>query len=74
MPAPAGLQVRIRAWDDGRVLIRAEPSNAQQAALWGMAPVEYSVRLPVGLGGIDATSAQALMTVQGQLYLRVNDG
>jgi hypothetical protein len=63
-------EVRIRAWDEGRLLIRAAPRDAQAAALWGVQPVERNIALP---GRIRANSAQALMTLHGQLYVRVND-
>jgi hypothetical protein len=70
-------EVKIRAWNEGKLLVRAAPKSPSAAAAgggggggWGRRPVEKTILLP---GPIDATSAQALMTVHGQLYVRIND-
>ncbi|KXZ44794.1 hypothetical protein GPECTOR_62g909 [Gonium pectorale] len=63
-------EVSVRAFDCGKLVIRAEPSDAGRAALWGMTPICHLIQLP---RRVRAVSAQALMTLHGQLYVRLND-
>ncbi len=63
-------EVSIKAWDDGRMQIRAQPKEPRAGALWGLKPIERLIQLP---HAINAASAQALMTLHGQLFVRVND-
>lgn len=54
----------------GRLLISAKPRDARSAMLWSMSPINKDIQLPKP---VRADSAQALMTLHGQLYIRVND-
>ncbi|GLC53718.1 hypothetical protein PLESTB_000779800 [Pleodorina starrii] len=63
-------EVSVRAYDCGKLIIRAHPLDAERAALWSIAPLCHVIQLP---RGVRADSAQALMTLHGQLYVRVND-
>jgi hypothetical protein len=49
----------------------AAAPSPPSASLWSMAAVEKVIQLP---GRVRAASAQALMTLHGQLYVRVDDG
>ncbi len=75
-------QIHVRCWSNGRVLIKADPPAA--ALLAAPAPLllhetgpgqqqeplfQQMVQLP---GRLDTHSAQALFTVHGHLYVRVN--
>ncbi|EFJ48286.1 hypothetical protein VOLCADRAFT_91035 [Volvox carteri f. nagariensis] len=62
-------EVSVRAYDYGKVIIQAQPRNSERAALWGISPLRHVVQLP---GAVHAESAQALMTLHGQLYVRIN--
>lgn len=62
---PSILQVAVRCWEDGRVLVRVDSVRvAVGAALYD--EIMYLPR------PINAASARALFTPAGQLYIRVN--
>ncbi|GAX78891.1 hypothetical protein CEUSTIGMA_g6330.t1 [Chlamydomonas eustigma] len=63
-------EVRIHCWDQGRIVIWAEPREPRSHELWRIKPIHREVKLP---GPVIAATAQALMTLHGQLYIRVND-
>lgn len=63
-------EISVKCWDSGKLLIRATPKDPAMAAMWGVTPMEKVVQLP---RAVQASSAQALLTLHGQLYLRVND-
>lgn len=63
-------EIKIKCWDDGRLLIKASPKDERNAQLWNIHPIERHIKLP---GTVNARSAQALMTLHGQLYIRIND-
>ncbi|GLI67930.1 hypothetical protein VaNZ11_012257, partial [Volvox africanus] len=62
-------EVSVRAYDSGKLIIRAQPHDIERAGLWGISPLCHIVQLP---RAVRAESAQALMTLHGQLYIRVN--
>ena len=61
----------MRVHDSGRLRIEAVPADAARAELWGVRPLRHDIRLPAG-GGVRSESAVALMTLHGQLFVRVN--
>ena len=63
-------EVSVTAWNSGRLLITAMPRDPRAATLWGIEPIRREIQLP---RGVRADSAQALMTLHGQLYVRVDD-
>ncbi len=70
------MQIHVRCWSNGRVLIKTDPTAAAAAAAAaGLPPpaplpqVQEVVQLP---GKLDTRSAMALFTAQGHLYVRVN--
>lgn len=63
-------EVSVRAYDSGKMIIRAVPHNTERAQLWGITPVCHVIKLP---SAVRADSAQALMTLHGQLYIRISD-
>lgn len=63
-------EVCVKAWNNGKVVIRAQPRDPAAAQLWGVRPLDTTIQLP---GPVRADSAQALMTLHGQLYVRLND-
>ncbi|KAL6755080.1 hypothetical protein V8C86DRAFT_2684172 [Haematococcus lacustris] len=64
-------EVAVRAWDEGLLLVHASPLDPIQAELWSMQAIHTLIKLP---SRIKARSAQALMTLHGQLYVRVDVG
>ena len=80
------IHLPLQAWDSGRMVIVADPrgprpppppphhqggdvdaDEQQEEGVWPPAPIE--LQLPCT---VDASSAEALMTGEGQLYIRVN--
>ena len=62
--------IRIRCFDEGRLLIRGEPHDKVAANLWAIKPLREEIKLQ---NRVDAGTARALMTLHGLLYIRVND-
>lgn len=58
----------MQCWDSGKLLVSGQPSNEAEANAWGMRAIRHKIRLP---RRVHARSAQALLTLHGQLYIRV---
>lgn len=61
--------VRVRVWQYGRLLIEGRSTGeVGYGKYWGMPTTRYDIALP---GAVVDTSARALMSLHGQLYIRV---
>lgn len=57
----------MRCWPSGHVVLRVQPGRSERAG------VEETLVLPLGGGeALDASTAQALFTDEGRLYVRIN--
>lgn len=61
-------ELTIRCYNDGRLVVEGEPRDKELAHLWGIKPFVTEINLP---SEVAAASARALLTLHGQLYIRV---
>eukprot|EP00803_Ostreobium_quekettii_P003597 evm.model.scf_580EXC.5 EVM.evm.TU.scf_580EXC.5 scf_580EXC:29932-32479(+) len=62
--------IKISCLDVGRLLVRGKLGDEGTAELWGIEPLHEEIDLG---RRVSATSARAVMTLHGLLYIRVND-
>ncbi|GMH32480.1 hypothetical protein BSKO_00314 [Bryopsis sp. KO-2023] len=60
----------IQCYNEGRVVVEGEPKDKAVAHLWGVESFRKEILLPTNIA---AKSARALLTLHGQLYIRVTD-
>lgn len=63
-------ELTIRCFDEGRLVIEGEPRDRALAHLWGIEPFLKEIKLPSEVASL---SARALLTLHGQLYIRLTD-
>ena len=63
-------ELSIKCFNSGHMLIEASPRDPAYCEVWGVRPCRRRLTLP---GPVQADTAQALMTLHGQVYIRVND-
>ena len=69
--SPAGMR-RVTSWPDGRLAVRANPRDPLVHYQWEYGPVKMSreVHLP---RLVDPHSATAVLSLHGQLYIKIGD-
>ncbi|KAK9805172.1 hypothetical protein WJX72_003387 [[Myrmecia] bisecta] len=61
-------EIRVKCWEEGRLLILGTPRNKESAALWRQQELRFDIPLP---SRVEPRSAHALLTLHGQLYIQL---
>ena len=59
----------VKCWDSGKLLVCQNPRESDTNEKWGITPLKHKIRLP---RPVEASTARALVTLHGQLYISVS--
>ena len=58
----------MKCWDNGKLVVAKVPKQSEANRRWGVAPSKHKILLP---RPVHATTARAVVTLHGQLYMSV---